>query len=566
MVALVTAAIVILLAPGIVQRKSGTASLEGTVVDVKSGKVISNAVVEVTGVAMDGRVLSYSTKTATDGRFSIFGLAPGGGYQIISTRPDSYLPAHYGQPSPFEPGRPITLIAGEHIQGLEIRMTPTSEVLGRITYHDGRLARHVRVDVLKPSHGRSNAGLEAKLLMSTQTNDRGEYRLKGLPPGQYYVRAIPSTNALFAGPAVWDMGRLRRDLPTRVETEGYPPTYFPGTTFLEDARRVDLPAGTSLSGIDILAIRVRPRRVSGVIVNGGTGKGVRLTRLVMIPREIVPDSVEVRSFEVRDSFDILGVLPGAYWLVAISKDGQVPLFGRVPIDVIDSDVRDIVVEAMPEGELDGRLYFDGDPHESSVILANAQVTLSPRPPSSLRMLDRSIVTTSIPIKSVVEKGSFKLQGLRPWDYRVTVSLPTPNAYVAAARLGSVNVLEEALRYDARASSELEIVIAADGGSVEGQVVNEKAEPVGAATVAIVPGYDRRRRLDLYRDLTTDDLGQFKFDGLEPGSYWVLAWEGVERGAWYDRDFLRLYEGQGKEIYVNSRSNQNFSLPVCKPWM
>ncbi len=96
---------------------------------------------------------------------------------------------------------------------------------------------------------------------------------------------------------------------------------------------------------------------------------------------------------------------------------------------------------------------------------------------------------------------------------------------------------------------VDLAISANGGVVEGVAVDRKGEPAANAVVVAVPDGRMRARVDHYRKTVTDQSGRFKLGGLRPGDYTVLAWESVEGEAYYDPEFVKLYEGQGSSVRV-----------------
>ena len=48
-------------------------------------------------------------------------------------------------------------------------------------------------------------------------------------------------------------------------------------------------------------------------------------------------------------------------------------------------------------------------------------------------------------------------------------------------------------------------------------------------------------------------------GLPPGDYTLFAWESVDGEAYYDPQFLRNYEGQGKTLHVNQGDHASIQL-------
>jgi Carboxypeptidase regulatory-like domain len=99
--------------------------------------------------------------------------------------------------------------------------------------------------------------------------------------------------------------------------------------------------------------------------------------------------------------------------------------------------------------------------------------------------------------------------------------------------------------------------------LQGQVVNERREPVIGAVVTIFANApeDRIYRTDMYKVTSTDMAGQFQLQNLRPGDYRVFAWENVERGTWIDSSFLKLYEERGVTIHIDEGQAQSASVPV-----
>ena len=58
---------------------------------------------------------------------------------------------------------------------------------------------------------------------------------------------------------------------------------------------------------------------------------------------------------------------------------------------------------------------------------------------------------------------------------------------------------------------------------------------------------QRQRFALYQSMTTDTTGAFHFEHIASGQYKLFAGEDVEKDAWRDPAFMRLYEANGREL-------------------
>ena len=134
-------------------------------------------------------------------------------------------------------GRVLTLAAGQELKDLRIRLQAAAVVRGRVTDEDGDPLANAQVAVLRQTFvsGRSRweqAGAE-------RTNDLGEYRIAGLPAGNYYVSVSPppdfkslieAAGVAAELPLHEKVGRRKRS-PTSYQT-----TYYPGTARSPPAR------------------------------------------------------------------------------------------------------------------------------------------------------------------------------------------------------------------------------------------------------------------------------------------------------------------------------------------
>jgi hypothetical protein len=136
-----------------------------------------------------------------------------------------------------------------------------------------------------------------------------------------------------------------------------------------------------------------------------------------------------------------------------------------------------------------------------------------------------------------------------------------NAYVKSVRLGDVDVLADGLHLWSPSQPPLEIVVGLNGGQVEGGVVDNAREAMPNVTVVAVPDGANKGRRDLYRQLATDRRGHFVFEGVAPGDYSFYAFDGVERGAWANADFMQSFQNRGRFLRVREGKNDPLDLTV-----
>jgi hypothetical protein len=521
--------------------------------------------------------------TGPDGRFVFANVVPGE-YRVVASHSGGYVPAEYGQRTPTGHGIRFVLSAGQKLADVQLTLTPTGSISGHVYDRDGEPAGRAIVQALRPIYRDGKRVLT--IVQSVLTNDRGEYRLFWLPPGQYYVTAkaarVPDTEPNIPGvpialrPSVvritepartvtfeQAMGPVvsTRTLPTgEVVDEIEVTVYYPGATEADRAARIDLRSGASADGVDIpTAGPVRSRRIRGIVVMAN-GQPVVDAGVLAVPRSSDPNLVVPADRSRADgSFDIAGVVPGSYFLFANDQS----MTGVVPLQVGDANVDNVVIAVTPGYRISGRIVVEGQSRNGSdPNVASQRVTLR-RDPDILGMPSAGPSFSPPPSAD----GSFVLEGVPPGDFRVTLGFPgarpslPPDAYVVSMRLGTADVLEGGLHLSGQPRDVLEIVIGANGGRVSGTVVNGGRDPVPNATVVAVPDAGDRHRTDRYEGVSSDASGRFHLQGLAPGSYTLFAWEDVDEGSWQDPDFLRPYETRGASVRVRDGSDENIQLTV-----
>jgi hypothetical protein len=97
--------------------------------------------------------------------------------------------------------------------------------------------------------------------------------------------------------------------------------------------------------------------------------------------------------------------------------------------------------------------------------------------------------------------------------------------------------------------------------IDGVAVDPKGDPVANAVIVAVPEMSLRGRFERFRKAVSDQSGLFTLHGMQPGEYTVLAWESVEGEAYFNRDFLKTYEGQGQRLRVSEGDHKYLRVEV-----
>lgn len=154
------------------------------------------------------------------------------------------------------------------------------------------------------------------------------------------------------------------------------------------------------------------------------------------------------------------------------------------------------------------------------------------------------------MSGVSKDGSFELKNVTGGSYQLLVTAKSNNLrdYITkSVHLDGRDVVYSGFTVNARTS--LDVVVSANGATIEGTVVDSKGKPVAHATVVDVPSAEHRNRHDLYQRDTTDELGHFSLRGLNPGKYTVLAFDDLEADV-RQPEFLESYESRGEHVQLD----------------
>ena len=555
-----------------------TPSLDGVVIDMGSNTPLHNATLELRGVSDSTR--RYVAVSSAMGQFVFRGVAAGN-YSLTVVRA-GYLQAGYGQRGPN--ASPGTLrIAGQRVTGIRVAMMRASAISGRVYDQDGAPAVNAQLHAWKISYA---TGMRLAIPVTSQmTNDRGEYRLFGLPPGVYYVSAQPEPPMHIRSPAYASRAPLIPGAILAIPTGGmfsalpdpafarpgvrqeWAPVYFGGTTDEYAATPIYLRAGADLGGIDIIVSRLPVGRLTGTVV-GLDGQPLAQASVIVTPQRnqkfhamsMINVSGGVMSISpappARSNqngvFGIGSLAPGAYSLTAILASPNGPrLSGYTSVAVQGTDVVNATITMGPMLEIDGRIAVEG-------------TTTSDLSALSVRAMSTVNTLADTPKVSPSAAGTFKLESVGHGNYVLDITPLTSESYVKSARMGDVDILNDGFRLDNPPNWPLEIVISLKGGTIRGIVRDSSGAAAGGVTVILVPDETRRQRYELFRSASADTAGRYEFKGVPPGSYKVFAWEDIELKSWMEPSYLRIFEDLGKLVAVSEGSSESVDVTAISP--
>ena len=506
-------------------------SIQGTVVDSKTGQPLRGAEVSLRVLAQGNRSEANSSVSDSEGHFAFDNLAAGR-YRLTASR-NGYLSRDPRFGGGLRTGM-VSLSSGQHAEGVILRLVPSAVIAGRVTTEGDEPVPNVFVQAMTFTYQGDKRQLSD--VGTSTTNDRGEYRIWGLAPGKYYVRAThPRGGAMRAGSQV------------------YVPIFYPGVSDLSRTQPLELHGGDEITGIDLTFVLLHSVRVSGRVLNASSGPTKEAQVSLVGGSGTMTYAVGQASTDAKGGFEIRGVPPGSYVLVAEqfgTGDADKVMRGRTSLEVGEVNLNDVEVVVGPGASVSGHVRVEGKTNPDFTKMA---VALDPQ--DDLSSMGFAPDVSNVPLRS---DGTFMFHDVPEGTYHVKV-LPLPDGFYLKPS-GEGDAIEAGVKVGRNHAAAVELTLSTGAGRVTGTVAKDQ-QPSAGATVVLVPDGARRGQPRYYRQALADSGGRFTISSVAPGDYKLFAWEEIERGMYLDQDFLQSYEDSGKPVHVEEGATLNVQLDL-----
>jgi uncharacterized protein (DUF2141 family) len=558
---------------GAAQRGSdGTAEISGT---VTTTGVPATRLARVL-VTVSGELLKPSRTVISDdqGRFA-FRALPAGSFTIVAARPP-YVRTAFGAKRAGRPGTPITLAAGQRVTDVTIPLARGAAITGVVRNPAGEPAPGIQV-VATPLD--AQAGPRAAPVV---TDDRGVYRLFGLAPGRYTVRASVDErgNAGFSQVSDAEMDQIlarlqRRSRPTgspsRAEVTpgsskyGYAPIYYPGTPDPDQAQTLALAEGDERAAVDLDLQLVRTSTIEGRVSLAGatlpSGTQVTLARAGLAGR--ASDAfVRPARLDASGGFRFANVLPGKYRLLArattVAPDGQAyrvtgVFWALADITLGDDDLSGIELTLQPSLKLTGRIVFDAH-------------TLTPPETVQLRLTETSGASTPPGLGGGRADGTFEVRGLLPGTYAIASALSDGGWWLRSVVIGGRDVLDFPLELGAAGDVSGAVATFTDQRTELSGTLQSAANIPAPDYFVVVFSSDRTfwrpasRRVQFTRPSLD---GHFTVRDLPAGDYLIAALTDMEASDLTDVSFMERLIPAGLKVHLDNGEKKTQDLTLVR---
>ncbi len=551
-------------------QRDGAAVLAPTPVDATiAGRIVaaaSSAPVPVARaiVTLSGAGIEHAAIADDDGRF-VFADLPAGRY-VIGARKVAWIDTAYGATRAGGAGTPVALAGGERRE-LTMTMARGAAIKGRLTMSTGVPATRTSVRAV-PADGRpSPRGVDPAI-----TDDRGVYRIYGLPPGEYVVQAsppgIPAMMQALLRPSAQEVdntfaqlnsrhaaaraGTIRSaasPVPTPARQTVYAPVFYPGTSIRDQAAVVAVSAGDERAGVDFTFSATEMSRVAGRVAGSATssaGAQIRLQARTGV-------AVQSTAAATDGTFAFAAVAPGTYEVIArldphrrvpgpnepaIARVGPVTaadgssadtLWARSDVVASGQDVEGLGLTLLPGSAMSGRVQFATD--RGAPVPAGVSVRLTPVGVRQMPVVTSSSFTT-FRQTDVAPDGHFDAVGVAPGTYQLSLLLPpalTADGWWARSAVADgIDLLDVTTDMtpgvDVR---DVDVRLSQQHAALTGRLQLPDGRPGSAYFIIAFSADPRARRVDARRTHATRpaDDGVFVLDDVPPGDYLLaVLWD------------------------------------------
>jgi len=520
-----------------VATRRGTAVIAGTVVsDDTEAKPVRRV-----RVTCSGGDSSATAITDDRGRFVFSGLKPGR-YLITGTK-DSWIAAAHGAKKTGRPGSAIPVADGEQVT-IVLKLLRGSVITGVVTDYNHEPAAYTSVTAMGYMMQQGARRLTA--FKTVVSDDRGVYRLYGMPPGEYIIGV--AGRAERPGELRLYDERLRSE-----RTVSFTPTYYPGTTIATQAAVVTLGPAQERDGIDFTLQLVPTARVDGSVTMVDGSPGTSNTQIDLIPaaQTTFPGAslASVRSARPAEdgTFRLADIPPGSYTVLAHTSSPVT--WAATDIFVDGDDVRGLSLALQPGMTVTGQIRFEATRLKPPPNLKTMKLSLQP-------VESAAVVSFAASGGVVDQSGRFEIAGILPGRYKVTSSLPglghPGNWFLRSAIVNGRDVLDGTLDIRPGESIRDAVVTLTDRpAQLTGTVQNGAGGGANEFTVIIFPAdqnlwLPQSRRTFAVRPSAD---GAFSFRGLVPGDYFIAAIDDVEPDQWFDPALLQRLMATAMKISI-----------------
>jgi hypothetical protein len=473
---------------------------------------------------------SPRVRTDENGRFSFTSVAAGTAW-IFAVAP-GYVSSE--KMSISSPGRRLSVADGARIENVDLEIKRGGVITGRITDSQGRPVIEEGITLIKLD--RNNKHQEFHLFSPdnnmSRTDDRGVYRIYGLPEGRYLVSA--------------GHGRVAR-------------VYYLRATIESEAKVIEVSEGSEATNIDItVSDPIETHNVYGRVVDADTGKPVDGVRVGVdvVSADDLPDgdrAMDELQSGPDGAFRFFDLAPDKYAIFVPSRFNDGYISEPAIFDISDGDVTSIELKVRRSaGAISGVVIIEGT-NDPKVLAKLSQIRLYAGVDLAESKLRWPVETRTVGVNA---DGSFRIGGI-----------PAGKAWISRGGQNNDNLMIARIErngaptnggIDIGAGEQVtgvRVVLLYGALTLRGEMkIAGGALPAGCRFSIYALGTGQNAEYSRSADI--DDRGQFAIEKLAPGEYEIRVAPGCA-----DREINQRFSSVRKSVIVSGDNQQPFTFVV-----
>lgn len=405
------------------------------------------------------------------------------------------------------PGKTVMISDSEQLEGIDFRLVRGGVITGRVTSIGAKpvIAEHVTLYKLDEKR----AAVSVVLLPSSmfETDDRGIYRIFGLPEGRYLLSVgdSPEAGARLSG----------------ASRPFYPRTFHPNVQKEADAGIIEVSLGAETTNVDItLGDPLKTYEASGRIVDAETGVPVPSVEYAFSAFE--PDKGPVgttfwdgKRSDTQGSFRINSLTPGKY--VILTRVPGNAAYSEPTLIGVTGDISGLEIKVFRSATVSGTVVYEGPPSPDTAerlqgleIAIGVKTENSSMPPQSFRA-------------KIEPGGSFRIPGVRSGSATFGITQRGSRKHLSITAVERRGVLLDGPFQIASGEhiDGIKLVLTTSDGAVKGHVNVEGGElPAGTRMLVFVRKIGNKASGDGGLS-EVDSKGNFLIESLSSGEYELI---------------------------------------------
>ena len=521
----------------------GTAIIRGYVTAADTGTPLRRAMVRAS--SQDGRN-SGLTLTDAQGRFEIKELLAG--RYSVGVSKAGYVAMSYGQRRPEQQGTLLEILDGQLVDKVAFSLPRGGVITGTLLDEFGEPVAGAQVQAMRYRY--VNGARRLTTSGGGSTDDRGMFRLYGLNPGEYYISGSVRSQLQMMGPMNV----------TSTSSDGYAPTYFPGTPNVAEATRLMVKAGAETPNVSFALIAARLSRVSGRALTS-TGVPAAAAFVTLMPADRLsggPTGMSSAQTRGDGTFQLLGVAPGSY-ILSVRPRSAAPdaEFANARVTVGQDDLDNLTLTTSRGAVAYGVVTTD---ESTPPPVRPEQISISTRP------VDPDLMMVGGTSK-VNDDFTFEITGLSDTRFIMAGMGDSPDWTVKAVLHNGVDVTDTPIDFIPGHTVEgLQVIFSRKRTELSGRITVDRNQPETDATVVAFSQDPSRWNFGTryIRTARPSQEGRYTLRGLPPHDYLVVAVKDIEVGQWQDPEFLEAMRGYAVRVSLDEGTTAVQDLKVIRP--